>query len=813
MKTPDSVGRREFIGVSALAGAALAAGPAASSAALASPAEAKLEGRIAFAPATWYRPYKSKPASAAATRTWVQFDLGSPLSVDAVRLYPSFDLGDAKNPSKGFPARLKVEGAESGNFSSPALLFDHTQRDLPDPNDRMVYLPLAGTDRKWRYIRVTATVLRPSGDDAAFALCLSKVDVLSGGRNAAELCPASADPQYGNPAELKQLTRRARPQGEGIINDHPANVTPASAWHRPPEPARVPRTGVTLQGGIFHQAMEDNIGYLLGSFSVEEMLRPFWQRAGKPIPAGLRRPNPGWDVMLAGSMAGRFLMGAGNTLRWREHAELRRRMNAIVDGIEECRQPNGYIMGYPENEMLVSERAAYTRAWVTHGLIEAGLAGNPKAFGLLRGYYDWYNRNPYLPELLRGAIQGVQGMVANTRMYFTSVGKPEDIQVIQRYFQENYWLDGLAKRDKAMAWQYPYDRPHNYLITDFEAYLDLYRATGERRYRDAVEGAWELYHDNWEHVGGSIAITEFGEFPPQSYRLKPQFSFCETGELCGSSFWAFLNQRLLMLDPSQERCAAEIEKSIYNVGIANQVDARGLMYHARLVGQKGDVAVGYCDNSCCEGQGTRLIGSLPEHIYSIVDDGPDAGLMVNLFAPSTIDWQSGGTRVRVAAATQFPYGNEVKLTFSADAPARFTLRVRTPGWAAGPMPIRANGVVAATGAPGTYVKLAREWRTGDTVTFTLPMGFKLTEYTGLDQIAGHKRYALEYGPILLALKDSDDARLLHRGSRAAQFIEQLQPVPGRPLQFNIAGNPGRRYVPYFAIKNELFTCFPVIDPA
>ena len=272
-----------------------------------------------------------------------------------------------------------------------------------------------------------------------------------------------------------------------------------------------------------------------------------------------------WFVDLPGSAAGRFLMGAGNTLRWQEDAELRRRMNEIVDGIAECRQPNGYIMAYPEDTILESERGGYTRAWVTHGLIEAGYAGNPKAFDLLRGYYDWFDNCPYLPQLMRGATQGVQGMIANTRMYFTPVGKPLDIQVVQRYYQENYWLDGLAHRDPEMVWQYPYDHPHNYLITDFEAYLDIYRATGEQRYLDAMLGAWQLYHDSWEHVGGSIAITEGGEFPPKSYRLKPQFAFCETGELCGSSFWAKLSQRLHLLDPDQEKYVTEIEKSIYNV--------------------------------------------------------------------------------------------------------------------------------------------------------------------------------------------------------------------------------------------------------
>jgi len=78
-------------------------------------------------------------------------------------------------------------------------------------------------------------------------------------------------------------------------------------------------------------------------------------------------------------------MGAGNTLRWIDHPELRGWMNAVVDGIAECRASNGYIMAYPEELILNSERGGYTRAWVTHGLIEAGYAGNPKAFGLLRG--------------------------------------------------------------------------------------------------------------------------------------------------------------------------------------------------------------------------------------------------------------------------------------------------------------------------------------------------------------------------------------------------------------------------------------------
>jgi DUF1680 family protein len=510
-------------------------------------------------------------------------------------------------------------------------------------------------------------------------------------------------------------------------------------------------------------------------------------------------------------------MGAANTLRWQQHEELHRRMNAIVDGIADCCQSDGYIMAYPEDTILHSERAGYTRAWVTHGLLEAGYTGHPKAFELLRGYYDWFDRCQYLPKLLRGTAQGVQGMVANTRMYLSPVGRPEDIQVIQRFFQENYWIDGLDRRDPTMVWQYPYDRPHNYLLTDIEAYFDLYRATGAPRYKGAVQGAWQLYRDNWEHIGGSIAITEFGEFPPKSYRIKAQFEFCETGELCGSSFWAFLNQRFHLLDPDEETYVTEVEKSIYNVGIANQFGGKGFFYHARLVGKKGDRAVGYCTNSCCEGQGTRLLGSIPEHLYSVVPSGSHPGLYVNMFAPSTIHWSQHDDRpdeeLKLTMKTAFPYDSSVELVVELSAPRRSVIRLRTPSWASAAMPVYINGKLAVTGKPGTYVALDRTWKSGDTVSFTLPTGFRLTRYTGIDQIEGHERYALEYGPILLAIVGTDDARLRTSGTSAQSFTSQLKAIPGQPLHFSIDGDSDHRYMPYYAIKEETFTCFPVVEKA
>jgi hypothetical protein len=94
-------------------------------------------------------------------------------------------------------------------------------------------------------------------------------------------------------------------------------------------------------------------------------------------------------------------------------------------------------------------------------------------------------------------------------------------------------------------------------------------------------GAWDLIHDKWEHVGGSIAIcenhwkvengnrslvnwdtTNYTSHPPCSYYLTNKG---HTGETCGSAFWIKFNQRL------------HLEGRIH--------------YHAKMEGTKGTVGI------------------------------------------------------------------------------------------------------------------------------------------------------------------------------------------------------------------------------
>jgi len=185
---------------------------------------------------------------------------------------------------------------------------------------------------------------------------------------------------------------------------------------------------------------------------------------------------------------------------------------------------------------------------------------------------------------------------------------------------------------------------------------------------------------------------------------------------------------------------------------------------------------------------------------------------VNLFEPSAIGWQHQGSPFKVRMETKFPFSCDVKLTVSCPQPKAMKLRVRVPGWAVSEMAVAVNGQPAGSGKPGSYLTIERNWADGDQVRFTLPAGFAVTEYKGADQVAGHKRYSLSWGPLLYAAVGPKDAVLrLPQGSAPELLGRHLAAKPDSPLHYTVAGNPGVTYMPYWQVAQEEFTCFPVID--
>jgi DUF1680 family protein len=204
--------------------------------------------------------------------------------------------------------------------------------------------------------------------------------------------------------------------------------------------------------------------------------------------------------------------------------------------------------------------------------------------------------------------------------------------------------------------------------------------------------------------------------------------------------------------------------------------------------------------------GCPFFGKMPQYIYSLSEDG----LYVNLYSPSTITAQLGGRDMTVQTRTDFPHSGHVDIQIlKSDAVEQGAvdpaLHVRIPGWVDGDIDIKLNGQTVLMGKPSSYVTVTRPWASGDILSFDLPMTFKLKLYTGLNQDPDHERYAVLYGPVLLALLGADDLDMA-----AADLPGRLTSVEGKPLHFSVQGLEDVRYVPYWQIQKEHFTCFPTM---
>ena len=121
-----------------------------------------------------------------------------------------------------------------------------------------------------------------------------------------------------------------------------------------------------------------------------------------------------------------------------------------------------------------------------------------------------------------------------------------------------------------------------------------------------------------------------------------------------------------------------------------------------------------------------------------------AGLFVNLFVPSELNWSEKGFRLR--QETKFPEDQATRFTVTVDRPAQLAIRLRIPSWLESGPTVKINGkALDATAAPGSYLTLARTWKSGDRIEMELPMHL-LVESMPDDRTM----QAFLYGPLVLA---------------------------------------------------------------
>jgi len=604
------------------------------------------------------------------------------------------------------------------------------------------------------------------------------------------------------------------------------------------EEAFTPLHGIKLTNGLLKKCFDNNISFLQ-SINIDSALYHFRQRAGKDAPGEPYRGH--FDDNLYGQSAAHILMGAGNALRWGEHKELRDLVSLIIDEIKDSTDPDGYLMAIDRRYFATREYPHYVRIWVTYGLYAAYLSGNKDAGILLKGWQNWFNNEFTDLPVIKYLNLAFQGNVCSPFVYNTPFGSWQDIETTQKYYEEPWRLAQfiLGQEDAVQTrHQHGYEpHPHGTEIEGFEGYLDLYKATGSYYYLNAVEAFYNAYKEGFQHVGGGIVLCEFQDAKPGETWLRPPRRY---SELCCTAFWMWLNQRFHRLFPEEEQYVNEIEKSLYNVAIAGQDGDVAIRYFAWLEGKRVDgldLNRDWNPTHCCSGVAVRLFGMLPEFLYSV----NESSVYFNIYGASEFVWERENNQVKISQVTDMPYDGRVDIKLICEKTEKFKVLLRIPSWVDGDIEVVAGGE-KYTGIPGTYLCIEKYWDAGEhAISFDLKFKWRQTKYTGVDSVDGYERYALEYGPLLMAaVSDTepdtedtlDDLRALSNKVKYAKILSEKgleEPFYGlfklkhnpvefkswltkgsNPMTFKVEGYDHLTYMPYFEVeKGQYFACYPL----
>ncbi|OHE79352.1 MAG: hypothetical protein A2107_09440 [Verrucomicrobia bacterium GWF2_62_7] len=272
------------------------------------------------------------------------------------------------------------------------------------------------------------------------------------------------------------------------------------------------------------------------------------------------------------------------------------------------------------------------------------------------------------------------------------------------------------------------------MMSCYEGLVELHRVTGEPKYLEAARKVFANIRDTEITILGSGSSWERW----CNGRKRQAEPLTEWMETCVTVTWMKFATQLLRLsgDPLY---ADEIERSAFNSILATQKDDGTWWSHFSALEGRREPAPEHCKmhQNCCVASGPRGLNLLPALAVMSGKDGP----VVNFYEPATVKFKEAQLDIK----SDYPRANVVDITVRPSAVKEFTLSLRIPAWSR-VTKLALNGKSISDIKPGSYVRLARAWKTGDKVRLTLDFTVRCEKDPG-----GSGRVAITRGPVVFAM--------------------------------------------------------------
>ena len=601
----------------------------------------------------------------------------------------------------------------------------------------------------------------------------------------------------------------------GPVAPHP--ITPAI-----PDVARpLPLSAVRVTGGPLKTAQDQDMAYLL-RLEPDRLLANFRKRAGL-APKGL--PYGGWDgdgKSLTGHILGHYLSAISLMSSSTGNPEFKKRVDAILRELKviQDKQGDGYLgaleMGRERFEEVGKgdirsggfDLNGLWSPWYVQHKIYAGLrdayrcTGNPLALQLEIKFAGWAERilgkldEAQLQKMLNTEFGGMNEVLADL---YADTGDRRWLALSYK-FEHHVVLDPLKRHQDLLSGLHG-----NTQVPKLMGNLARFAYTGDPGDGYAASYFWdEVVQRHTFATGGHGKNEYFFDADKMSDYVDGR-----TAETCNVYNMIKMSRKLFALRPD-EHYAAFHERALYNHILASIDPEDGRTCYMVPVGRGVQHEYQDMDESftCCVGSGME---SHAIHGYGLYYEAGNR-FWVNLYAPSTAQWQAAG--VSLTMATDLPLGDHAKLALTLKAPRAFTLNLRRPAWAAKGFTVTVNGQeVNDLPKDVAYVEVSRTWKTGDVVELNLPKTLRLEALPD-----NPRRAAILWGPLVLAgdLGQEENFEAWKEGSvpvllAAERPLEEwLKPVPGQPGHFRTegAGYPGEvSLVPFFALHRRTYAVY------
>lgn len=534
---------------------------------------------------------------------------------------------------------------------------------------------------------------------------------------------------------------------------------------------------VQLLGGPALEQFNANHTFFL-ALDEDSLLKPFRQRAGLPAPG---EDMGGWYSFsnefdppnnmtgyIPGHSFGQYLSGLARAYAVTGNKPTQTKINRLVRGFGEAVSPKFYV-DYP--------LPCYTFDKSNCGLIDAHqFAQDPDALAVLSKATDAVL--PYLPP--KALTRAEMGQRPHPNISFTwdeSYTLPENfflayrrsgdkryLELAKRFLQDKDYFDPLAAGENILPHLHAYSHV-NALSSASQAYLVL---GSEKHLRAARNGlgfviAQSFASGGW---GPNEAFVEPGSGTLGDSLTKTHASF-ETP--CGA-YGHFKIVRYLMRITGDSRYGDSMEKVFYNAILgAKPIQPGGFSFYYSDYNNDG-AKVYYPEQwPCCSGTFSQITNDSGISSYF---KSPD-GIVVNLFIPSRLNWQQGGSRFSLEQQTKYPYSSDVTMHIRADRPETFTIALRVPQWAGKNTSVSINGRSRQSDLrSGSFHALHREWKDGDVIEYSMDLPLRLESVDKQHP----NTVALLCGPLTLFALNSPRSRFTR-----SQLLAAAQQGPGSSL--------------------------------